>query len=275
MKVLGVILENGLKFDCHIRTAANSAKSKLLKMFLEVPKLKTLPFKDKLIIYNSVYCGTVTYAAPVWAERARVLSNRDVLRSSQRTVLIKILHAYNTASTASLPVIAGVLPIDLRLRQLSIVYNNKRNATATSKAEVRSRVIMDWQAEWDVSPRARITHSYFPDLTHRMAQKWLSPDKFTVQALTGHGDFQERLEELGLVQDPFCEDCGEVDTAVHAIFECPFRPAPIYLPKDSLPDGTVPWFENADQFQVFQAYVRLALRNRYATRAQLVEELKD
>ena len=56
------------------------------------------------------------YAAHGWARRLRQRHQRQLL-AAQRQALIRTTKAYATASTDCLPVVAGVLPIDLYIQR--------------------------------------------------------------------------------------------------------------------------------------------------------------
>ena len=69
-------------------------------------------------LYKAVFCPIISYGAPGWAPYINQ-SDKKKLLATQHSVLIRITKAYATTSTAALPVLASVLPIDLLLEQLT------------------------------------------------------------------------------------------------------------------------------------------------------------
>ena len=78
------------------------------------------------VLYKSLYQQVCAYAAHGWA-RGLLPRHKKKLLAAQRQVLIRATKAYATTSTACLPVVAGVLPIDLYLERRTHLYRIKRN----------------------------------------------------------------------------------------------------------------------------------------------------
>ncbi|KAG8233102.1 hypothetical protein J437_LFUL013293 [Ladona fulva] len=68
------------------------------------------------------------YGAEVWGELVNQI-HRNKLLSLQRSILIIVSKAYRTVSTDALPVITGILPIDLKARERSQIYQWNYNVT--------------------------------------------------------------------------------------------------------------------------------------------------
>lgn len=62
------------------------------------------------------FLATITYEASIWLQRATVCPVRSALTGAQRSSLILLTKAYWSASTTALPVLAGVLPVDLHVK---------------------------------------------------------------------------------------------------------------------------------------------------------------
>ena len=69
-----------------------------------------------IILYKVLFHSICAYAAHGWERRLRQRHQRQLL-AAQRQVLIRTTKAYATASTDCLPVVAGVLPIDLYIQR--------------------------------------------------------------------------------------------------------------------------------------------------------------
>lgn len=200
-----------------------------------------LKFHNLKIIYNAVFLGSICYGAPVWADRATTWVARRKLLQSQRLALIFLCKAYRTASTDALPVLAGVLPVDLEVqRRAALFYTSKAmQEPQFLKTGQRKRIdrlfgapdtvidkIMDeWQTRWDSSQTGRHLYKFFPSVKERLPKTWLDIDHFSSQFLTGHGNFKAKLYSFTLVDSPYCEcsvpECQVEQTAEHILWECP------------------------------------------------------
>jgi hypothetical protein len=76
-------------------------------------------------------------------------------------------------------------------------------------------------AQWDLSTKDRTTYQFFGDISGRMGARWIQSDRWSVQVLTGHGDFRTRLASLGLVDGGACGYGDGDDTVQHFLLECP------------------------------------------------------
>lgn len=180
-----------------------------------------------------------------WGEIANKRHWKE-LTSAQRSVLITVTRAYKTAPTEVLPVIAGVIHIQLeskrrilnykirtgqRLIIRGVTYESPKLRNDASESEIRNlklrrsklrkmvyeTTIEEWQTEWDLSERQ--TKLYFRNIKDRLKMRWLDIDHYTCQFLTGHGDFAEKLNGMKLKPSPYCE-CGDLETSEHTLKYC-------------------------------------------------------
>lgn len=219
---LGVKLEAGLRFRGHLQYIADKARSAFFSLRHLARVSWGLDYRTTRILYRAVFESVVCYAAPVWFSVLQNRRQRQLLLSVQRTALIMVTKAYRTVSGHALPVIAGVLPIDLLVRQRALEYRHKRDVEPYigGKKQIRADIIELWQTEWDNAPSGRQTHFFWPRVQHRMSQKFVTTSYHLTQLLTGHGHFQQFLYSRCLSGDSSCPDCGEPDSAVHAVFQC-------------------------------------------------------
>lgn len=80
-----------------------------------------LSFKTLKITYGATYLGFICCGVPVWADRVTVGAVHRKLLQGQRLALVFICKAYRTVSTKALPVLAGVLPIDLEVQKRTVM----------------------------------------------------------------------------------------------------------------------------------------------------------
>ena len=203
----------------HVQTHCKYLREKVTKLFHKIGRVAReewgLRFGALNVLYRGVFLPTATYAAKGWYH---LCTARDlkVLRSMQRLELVTITKAYKTASLESLCVAAGALPIDILLEESTARYNIRigKNATINNVEincseknaveKIKSQSIEMWQAKWNSSQKGRTTYSFLNDTRERMTAKWIHPNHYSTQLLTGHGNFRARLASLGLADS---EDC--------------------------------------------------------------------
>ena len=82
VKVLGVVLQNNLKWDCHVDAMVKKARKRIFFMKKKVKekllKWSGLPAKDILQIYNSIIRSVLEYACPVWHSQLTALHTAQI-----------------------------------------------------------------------------------------------------------------------------------------------------------------------------------------------------
>lgn len=88
--------------------------------------------------------------------------------------------------------------------------------------------------------KGRWTYKFFPTIASRM-EVAMPFGHYTAQLMSGHGDFNKRLYDLGLTDDPVCR-CGRDDeTAEHVLFRCDYTTAARAELTDRLAMEAEPW----------------------------------
>nr|XP_012215484.1 PREDICTED: uncharacterized protein LOC105667926 [Linepithema humile] len=198
-------------------------KTELCGHFL-VAYLETFPCPNSICTLRSlmqkfargVFAPTVAYAAAGWAD---LCTERDIrkLQSIQRKVLIPVVGAYRTSSRESLCVVAGATPVEILFQESRARYEIRRvrdaeiveTVVAATDKDAVKRIKAEGRRMW----QAR-------DISGRMGARWIQPDRWSAQVLTGHGDFRARLASLGLVDSGACDYGGGEDTVPHLLLEC-------------------------------------------------------
>ena len=121
-----------------------------------------------IVLYKVLFQSICAYAAHDWPRRLGERHQRQLLAKSQ--ALIRTRKAYATASTDCLPVVAGVLPIDLYIQTRIHLYRISRGLpTVIGDVIIRVEDYEDpdgrdnawklveegmveaWQRRWDLS----------------------------------------------------------------------------------------------------------------------------
>lgn len=152
--------------------------------------------------------------------------------------MLRICKAYRTISTAALCVIAGTIPIDLVIREKSSLYHLRKGRKfqhhstlyepqpqqaekeiEEMKCKIRRDTLKKWQQEWDEDQKGRLTYKFYGNIEERLNADWIHQNHYTVQILSGHGNFKGNLKKLGQTETETCT-CGQIDTVQDVIFEC-------------------------------------------------------
>jgi hypothetical protein len=127
MLYLGVQLDSKLIWKSHI----NQLKAKSLRLVMNLigfaKKSYGLNRKSLEIIYKGAVIPIISYGCPVWADAIDKQYIRIGLERIQRLIALRLCYAYKTVSTEALNIICNLMPIDLRLKQISIEYHIKKN----------------------------------------------------------------------------------------------------------------------------------------------------
>ena len=128
-RYLGVILDEKLNFQPHLKAARDKANLAINDICRVVKQYWGLDIKKAMFLYNACIKPMLLYGAEVWGNRMlSVKTNKNILLSSQRKILLRATRAYRTTSTAALQAISNAVPIHL----LAIMKYRLRQETLTS-----------------------------------------------------------------------------------------------------------------------------------------------
>jgi hypothetical protein len=116
--------------------------------------------------------------------------------------------AYRTIITEALPVLAGVVPVDLEIQSRASMFLTSKKLTPRflkprdrdriarlfdSLCDVREKLLSEWQSRWEISIKGRHLFRFFTSVCDRLNKSWLEIDNCVSQFLTGHGNFKAKL----------------------------------------------------------------------------------
>ena len=232
LKYLGIYLDKKLSFKKHIgyvtekclKTMNILARSAKLYWGLGTQALKT--------IYKGAILPMLSYGAALWIPT--VSANKDLctkLRRVQRLVNIKMIKAYRTISYEASCLLAGEVPIIIKLEEIratheaiqTIQIGRTDSGIEVNKKEVIKEMqeisLERWEREWHETTNGSITKGFFPTVEHRLRNVIPhSPNVTTV--LTGHGKLNSYFYRFQIKADPKCI-CGDSEQTVsHIIYDC-------------------------------------------------------
>ena len=237
VKYLGLLIQERFRFTDHVKAVTDKAKSVCAKLGRLAGSGWGYRGKTLLTLYKGVIVPRLTYGAVAWAEDMHQ-QDRNRLLSAQRAALLRILGAYSTTPTDSLPVLAGVLPMDLkalevlsrsrlkrglglRIGRLLLTSQELEDNRDTAALRVTAELGRLWQTRWTNSEHGRWTYRLLPSVKVSKNMLYWTPGK-VCQMLTGHGDFRGYLRRFGLADRDDCA-CGEPETAEHLLLSCPIH----------------------------------------------------
>ncbi|KAJ8868104.1 hypothetical protein PR048_031913 [Dryococelus australis] len=153
--------------------------------------------------------------------RALAASHRAKLLRVQRAALLAVTKAYRTVSTDALQVIPGIAPMDLRVIEVGKLALTRVNGQVEPQHRrvAWEKVMEDWHERWSASEKGRVAFTIFPCVRERLKLDFVLGHQ-SEQFLSGHGNFKAKLYEMGLVDDPQCDDCLVPHTMAHILHDC-------------------------------------------------------
>ena len=88
---------------------------------------------------------------------------------------------------------------------------------------MKHRVDNLWNQRWLDTRKdnfGAVTKYFFPTIADRKKCSFI-PDFIMTQYLTGHGRFNAYLKRIDVQTNDECENCGQVETSLHLIEDCP------------------------------------------------------
>nr|XP_037872912.1 uncharacterized protein LOC119629799 [Bombyx mori] len=126
IKVLGLIIDSKLTFNSHVANICKKALN-LYKQLSRAAKISWGLHPDVIrTIYVAVVEPVIMYASSAWASSANKLGVQKLLNAVQRGFAQKLCKSYRTTSLNSALVLAGLLPLDLRIHEAAALYEAKR-----------------------------------------------------------------------------------------------------------------------------------------------------
>jgi hypothetical protein len=216
IKYLGVHFESGLKTKKHIAKTTQKSVQQLRKGRKARWGLGQAAIRTP---YKGLFEPIITYAATGWSDLQKGNTKTKLLRT-QRMALQQVTRAYRTTSTEALQIIAGVMPIDLLIEVRARLYRKKRSHTEGSSVKaIIQEAIQTWHEHWQTTSKGRTTFEYFNNPKERIVSRWVNPDHYVTQFISGRGDFNSKLKTFQSNEVDTC-DCGMEETPQHILEVC-------------------------------------------------------
>jgi hypothetical protein len=130
LKYLGLIIDRKLNFIKHVEYITDKCLRKIHKLSIIAKNTWGLGSDSLKLIYTSVIESIILYGAEIWAEKLNKTKIK-ALRKIQRLISIRITKAYRTISYESAILIAGLIPIDKKMKEIVDLSNMKSSDSQT------------------------------------------------------------------------------------------------------------------------------------------------
>ncbi|XP_048478485.1 uncharacterized protein LOC125488864 [Plutella xylostella] len=132
IKILGLTIDSKLTFNSHVADVCK----KDLNIYKQLSRAAKITWGLHPEVIRLIYVATVEpvimYAASAWAEATKKLGIQKHLNAVQRGFAQKLTRAYRTVSLNSALVLAGILPLDLRIQETAALYEARKRAPPPS-----------------------------------------------------------------------------------------------------------------------------------------------
>lgn len=126
LKYLGIVLDKKLKFNKHLDYIYDKCVRKNQRLSIISRNTWGLGSETLSLIYKAAIEPIVLYCSPIWAEKLNKTKIKK-FRKMQRLIAMRITKAYRTISYESVIVIAGLIPIDIKIKESINISNIKSN----------------------------------------------------------------------------------------------------------------------------------------------------
>ena len=211
IRYLGVMIDTRLSFSVHVDLVCERS----LKILAALSKLMTNfggPSHKKRILLASVIRSIIVYASPAWAANLSK-TNFKKLKKVNRISALRVCCAYRTTSYAAVCVIAGMIPIDILLKEIEKVYKMKHQGPISDQVrdEARANSIQMWQRKWDSDQYGRWTFKLISSISKWLERKHGEVNYYLTQFLGAHGCYRNYLCRIGIEVSSVCLFCGDAD----------------------------------------------------------------
>ena len=116
-RLLGIILDEKIKFDNHIMHVERKANN-AIHIIREIKGLANISRTKLLRIYNNLVRSIIEYGCPVW--QITPTENMKKLEAIQRKGLSICLGLPATSGREAMEVEGNILPVDLRIEEIAV-----------------------------------------------------------------------------------------------------------------------------------------------------------
>lgn len=144
IKILGLTIDCNMTFNAHVTNVCTKA----LGVYKQLSKAARVSWglhpEVIRVIYNTTVEPIILYAAGTWAQAAKKKGVQKRFNAVQRPFAQKLCKAYKTVSLNAALVLAGLLPLDIRLRENALLYEEKKGVSRLMKSDTEVERKVDY-----------------------------------------------------------------------------------------------------------------------------------
>ncbi|KAL1446330.1 hypothetical protein WDU94_005475 [Cyamophila willieti] len=166
-KFLGIHLDKRLTWNQHVKSTTDKAKTTFNMVRRSVGKTWGLTPSITRWIYTSIVRPRITYASCIWWEKTEQSTVQGALESVQRSALLMISGAMNTAPTMALEVILGLPPLYIFTKGEAMMGSYRQMISHDGKLPARYKGLINEQtaikADMPIDcmiPKTNLNYSY-------------------------------------------------------------------------------------------------------------------
>ncbi|KMQ90440.1 reverse transcriptase [Lasius niger] len=198
-----------------------------------MPNLKG-PDERRRRLFANVVLSVLLYGAPVWGDELVTSHQRHMaLNRLMGSVAQRVISAYRTVSGDAAFLLARIPPLRFLAPMRKKVYAQLKRLkddgsyTPETRDAVKEAEFLNMCEQWRAflerpnTPGEYTKMAVVPHLESWMRREHGSLSFHLTQILTGHGCFANFLRRIGKRAVDSCDFCGEGDSAIHTLRECP------------------------------------------------------
>jgi hypothetical protein len=252
-KLLGLTLDSKLNWTAHLNEKERQVRKIFFSLRSYTGKTWGLSSSRLRAMYSALVEPSLLYCCSVWASVIKTKQGRKKLRSIERQFNVLTSRSFQTADTGALSILAGTMPADLRVTEITLRRHLLSNLQFFSpsalqsivthtqavivklassdpprsrlpshiKYTIRSTLEQTWRSEWRDSLQGATTRSFFPSPHCFIQLKINNLPHQVIQILTGHSLLNAHQYLLKNVTSPSCKCSFPSESVQHFIFDCP------------------------------------------------------
>ncbi|KMQ90731.1 reverse transcriptase [Lasius niger] len=197
-----------------------------------MPNLRD-PDERRRRLFANVVLSVLLYGAPVWGNKLLTSKRHMALNRLMCSVAQRVISAYRTVSGNAAFLLARIHSLRFLAPMRKKVYAQLKGLkdeglyTPKTRDAVKEAEFTDMCERWRTylerpnTPGEYTKMAVVPHLENWMKRKHGSLSFHLTQILTSHGCFAKFLRRIGKRANDSCDFCGEEDSAIHTLCECP------------------------------------------------------
>ena len=175
-RYLGIELDSKLKWKRHITHKCVSVKALIFSLQRYLRLTWELDYKTLKLYYSAVLVPTMLYGVSVWASALRYKWCKNMLRSTQRTMIKFMVRSFKSVSKPALIVLSNTLPLDLKAYEIATsryLFLKENDFSPMSKKSI-NWVLNCVGTGCEVEKLAKFHSRMYPPWSHRPNMRPLS-----------------------------------------------------------------------------------------------------